>query len=431
MKRLFEIQKFLDMLSEAVEIRKELLKKYFVPRIDSFINLSKFFVIEKYTQKEWKDLISLHFINTTYNFSKEAIRIHFFTNDEIALESYLGFITLRNLPEVAAILSYAFPNFSTFLREYKKKFVFNDLNFYIMTYDKKVHIGSEELVIKTFPFYSQDGVVTRCAHADIIMVSNYLHHKWGFNKIEVGDIFDSYSFYRTKPFPSEGLLIYQIAEIFSNNKIDICIKNREDFGEYFVEILDSLIESSFPVILATKQHVCVIFGHTLFERKKAYIIYDDSGYFTNDILKKGRDFFTIISKEELDNLLDKNSYIIYPEPQRVYYPYLNIKKAVEKFIYSPRKLSYIVRERIFLVENYKIKEFLSKNTIKILPKGETLEDFLLYNYPHFLWYIELNTTKGDYVIFCGDPTRHVRSITPPFYKTFFIVKGVLGTLSKF
>ena len=266
-----------------------------------------------------------------------------------------------------------------------------------------------------------------------MMVSNYLHHRWGFNKIEISDIINSYSFYRTKPFPSEGLLIYQIAEIFSNNKIDICIKNREVFEEHFIEILDSLVESSFPVILATKQHVCVIFGHTLSEGKKAYIIYDDSGYFTNNILKKGKDFFTIMSRKELEKLLDKNSYIIYPEPQRVYYPYLNVKNALESYIYQffNKEIIKKSKQRIFLVENTVVKKFLYDNKVEIRPKTVKKEDFFKQNFPHFVWYIELELSKNNYLVICGDPTKHIFSINPPFYRGFFITNKVLGTLSGF
>ncbi|AEH45802.1 hypothetical protein Thein_1947 [Thermodesulfatator indicus DSM 15286] len=278
--KLKEKKYLLKEIGNDLKIDKKLLENYLLPRIACLYDLSKYFLVEKYTQREWKELITLHYINTLYSPSNEVFRIHFFIKNSVEPENYLGFITLRDLPEPNALLSFVYPNFPIFLPQYKKKFQMEDTKFFVMDYPKPVHLSFKEMFIQTFPFYSQDGVVARCAHADIVMVCKYLHKKWNFNSVHIHDIVNSYSFYRTKLFPSDGLLIYQIAEIFANNRIDICIKRYGDFKKDFLNILDSVIESGFPVILATKQHVSVLIGHTLKNNsEKDYIIYDDSGYF--------------------------------------------------------------------------------------------------------------------------------------------------------
>ena len=72
--------------------------KYITCRFGSIFADAKYVVIEQsYVETEWKDMISLHYINTTYaaKLLPRTIRIHFFTAPKLADDECLGFITLQ------------------------------------------------------------------------------------------------------------------------------------------------------------------------------------------------------------------------------------------------------------------------------------------------------------------------------------------------
>ena len=47
-------------------------------RIRVILDKAKYFYIEpSYTETEWKDMISLHYVHTSYNFKNNVMRIHF------------------------------------------------------------------------------------------------------------------------------------------------------------------------------------------------------------------------------------------------------------------------------------------------------------------------------------------------------------------
>ena len=67
-------------------------------RLPILYEKAKYVNIEKsYVETEWKDLISLHYINTTYanELKNRVIRVHFFKEKVCSEDNYVGFITLR------------------------------------------------------------------------------------------------------------------------------------------------------------------------------------------------------------------------------------------------------------------------------------------------------------------------------------------------
>lgn len=117
-------------------ILSEEINEYIWPRLDFLkgkSGSSRYFLIEEsYVETEWKDMISVHYINTSYLFSNTVMRVHIFMRKEVSNEAYMGFFTLRKIDEVRIMLSFIYPNWERIA--YQRK------HLYVMTYLKKVHI---------------------------------------------------------------------------------------------------------------------------------------------------------------------------------------------------------------------------------------------------------------------------------------------------
>jgi len=93
-------------------------------RLPILYEKAKYVNIEKsYVETEWKDLISLHYINTTYanELKNRVIRVHFFKEKVCSEDNYVGFITLRPIQEMQIALSYVFVNWNAILAHASKK----------------------------------------------------------------------------------------------------------------------------------------------------------------------------------------------------------------------------------------------------------------------------------------------------------------------
>lgn len=426
-----------DEIARNLNGNVEFINKYIIPKIEIIRKNAGFFILEEeYTEREWKEMVSLHYINTSYKPRGSVVRIHFFVNEKIESDNYLGFVNLRPISEIDFSLSFIYPNW-TVLANQKNRLGGDKI--YVMTYKRQVHICGKELVINTFPFFKQDGVVTRCAHADIIMVTKYVRKSLGYKLVKLYDIVEGPSL-RSRQIPSEGFTVQQMVEVFSKAEIPVSVVDFNLNKSYFREWMDSYIESGIPVIIASRNHVFVIVGHTLDNKSdKKYLIYDDSGEFFKEIeddtisaiAEKNKNFVEIIEWKKIYNYLDVGSehmsYMIVPEMEKFFVPFPYVKENIENFIkYILSKHEYVtegpgaLRKRFLIVDNTKLKNFLSTNIqrIEITPK-ENFENFMELSLPHYLWFCEVAARKKngeeDILGFFADPTKHLRSTTGMLY----------------
>lgn len=136
----------------------EQIKKYVLPKLKIFRGKNEhkaiYFLEEsEYIETEWKDMVSLHYVNTSYKLKNTVIRCHVFSKKQFDNKHYLGFFTLRPIDEIKVMVSFVYPNWNN---------ICIDKNFdtYIMTYNKKVHIRGKTFSIQTYPVFCQDSVVT-------------------------------------------------------------------------------------------------------------------------------------------------------------------------------------------------------------------------------------------------------------------------------
>lgn len=397
------------------------LKKYVFPRLDFMAgseNLPHFFVFEEhYVETEWKDMISTHYINTSYEVKNTAMRIHLFIGTKLDVNSYRGCFTMRSINETQIMLSYIYPNWK-YLR-------YHDKSVNVMTYKKTVHISGVEIMFYTYPLFVQDNVVVTCAQACLISMSQYLHSQYDYNKIRIGNINNSYHTYKTKSYPSQGLLPTQMLEILYNHNIQSGYQVYKNNPDKFKEYIDYCIESAIPVLVGLQitdkrtieKHVIQIIGHSNALDGKRYLVYDDSGYYLKQLEMTG--FVGCIDWNTLcKGLMADKSFIIYPIHEKVYILYDNFKKHMNdmlKQINMSEVIGYVEgneNHRTLLVDNREVKSFLYENMVC---SPTSIQDIrieamrlLQISMPHYLWCCEYSTSIGN-MLFIADPTYNRRT----------------------
>lgn len=397
------------------QVRFEQFKESLLNRFDLIAKQVAFFFIEEnYTEHTWKELHALHYANTNYSYGNKVMRVHFWNSnlieedkiDKIDQENvkngYLGYITLRPVPDYNLMLSFIMPNWLAL------KY---DVEAWIMTYDRYVHIAGFEVFIKTVPFYFQDTVFIRCAHADMLMFSLFLHHSYNFPRLSISDMIESNRYY---PIPNGGLEYSDMLDIFYRNKIPVNFyykpkKSAEkDFRAECIAVLNSHLESKLPVIVYNNQHVVLVIGHTN-ESEKRFIVYDDSGYFLSD-KTESKNFVGIVEAEDLfpdtgETYMIAATYErVYLNPQEYFYflnDYLSTYESNEEDEF-PKDF----REcRNIMVDNTILKGFLNKNCMELnnLDVAEQMKLLLQTDQPHYLWYSEYTCDDYRYVL-VADPT---------------------------
>lgn len=426
----FNVSNFVDDLSVICNIKQSQLRaeveKYIWPRLDFLTNGKNkgkiFYLIDnQYVETEWKDMISVHYINTSYHCESSVIRVHLSLDNKISSQTYVGFFTLRKIDEPRIMLSYIYPSW--------EKIKNNNQKLFVMTYKKRVHIMGEQIEFFTYPLFVQDNITVACAQADIIAMTNYLHNKFDYNKIRISDLSDSYSVGKTKIYPTNGLNPLQMSQVF--NTFDIPIRQKafdkkQDNEKYIQQELDSIrdyinytIESAIPVLLGisikdkdgiNRKHIIQLIGHSS-QTREQYVIYDDSGFFLKYVVDKDG-FVALVSWKELEEIINKgSSFIICPIHEKVYLYYEDIVSQLNYQLQHVTGLNKINeaskkgKVRYALVDNRIIKKFISSidNNKRTQYEKNELHKILSMGLPHYVWYCEIKYEES-YVIYIADPT---------------------------
>lgn len=468
--RLAEENIILENLYPETFINKS-IDRYIMSRLDMFqFNNKIVFAIEKdYVEPEWKDMISLHYINTSYFIHSTVMRIHLFNDKHtISNDNYLGFFTLRITNELSILLSYIYPNYPNIMR-WKYRNGKNEKQYFI-AYKKYVHFEGKEFLIYTFPLFVQDGTVASCSHASIVSLGNYMHSKLHFPKINLRDINAEYTYDRIKSIPTKGLGYHQIIEVFSKKRIPILseeiinsrnkktneITVKHDEWHEIENQVNANIESGLPVVILgsfmipsdesegyypIKRHSIMIVGHTLEDNEKKYIIYDDSASLVKKICGH-TNILGVMSWKKLSEI-SISAVFLFPQYEKVFFGYDKVRKRLaykQLGIYDNeltlRSVKEVIKQydekypytRLILVDNASLKELIetslaNQNTIITSNKKE-LENILQKNLPHYLWYCEISNEIGDYFILLADSTYNNDTAMEIFYNTdaFFIGK---------
>lgn len=430
-------------------------------RIYSLLEQAEDFFFEKdYVETEWKDMVSLHYVNTVYKCDNRVARIHFFTKEccendknlensviiDCSEKDYLGYITIRPISEPMIILSFICPNFDVYSH-------FSDA--LILNYEKKVHINHKEFKIHTFPHFSQDGIAAVCVNADLIMMTNYLHEKYNYRKLRLVDINSDDKWL----YPNDGFSTNEILNVAIKNRIPLRILQKRPDTK---EMIKSYVLSGLPILLTSNnnEHIIIVVGIDFKENDYKFIIYDDSGAFFSfkKEMDDGNKFEVIedenkkyhfansvewskieywLSSEDDSNDINKDCIIIplyervvlsYDEVKEMYREYLNTLfgttiKNDDKF----EEFFNSVSENIRIYNASNFKNFINDNISYVADEGSEIElrSFLKDYSEHFVW-VCYGSYKDYNFLLLFNPTTYVlsKSFLPyiSFLKSDFIDK---------
>ncbi len=363
-------------------------------------------IIEKsYIDKDYRDTFSNFYSKKFVKYPSTTFRLHFFrsvvkASDLFALEAhsedYIGYTVIR--PTQVSSIGRTIFDPSKLTRLFG----------YICRTEYKVHLFGAELIIKGFPYISQDTDVTICAHAATWMTFRYFSERYPtYREIfpyEISQLSGDLS--QGRLIPSKGLTAFEITEIFSQYGFypEVYLrKNYDKDHKLFYRLLYYYIESGIPVVacLHGKQHAVTIIGHVSDYTNPecnnsetfltGYVVNDDNCLpyqlvMRNNVKKKG--YCSTYCIEDID------SFIV-PLYEKMYLSAEHIERTVEGVLDHP---SFGVAARSQLVcRDHLIKRIYltSSKSYKAFRRNTPLPYQLHLAYvelamPKFIWVCELS-----------------------------------------
>ena len=369
---------------------------------------AKTVVVEKgYVDADYRDTFFNFFSRKFAQYPSKTIRANFFT-DKISprmlfkldcyQDTYIGFIVLR--PNRVTAIG------RTILNPEKLSFVSG----HVCVSEYPVHILGAELIVKGFPYMSQDTDVTVCAHAACWMIFRYFSQrytryaeKWPY---EVSQLTKDVSTGRL--VPSKGLTAYQVTEMFSNFGFAPEIYIRGQHQELFDKLLYMYVESGLPVVagLTRHGHAVTIIGHisdynisfpATPASSDAYLsgfIANDDNFLPYHAIRKNDPFpatgyWSKFKMEEIDTF-------IVPLYEKIHLSAEHIIKLSEAIL-TEETLGLNARSNLLQYENIVTRTFLtSSKSFKRMRRGDSVPLGIANVYcemamPKFIWVCEIST----------------------------------------
>ncbi len=387
-------------------------------------NVVKTIFIEKdYICKDHRNLYSNFYSKKFQESSSYCNRLHFFSKNNMSLndivfntqeynDDYIGFSIIRPLKKrcigrtIIDPLKINHPSYP---------------NLYCLRTPYQSYISGNRLIVKGYPYISQDSDVNVCAHATLWGVCRYLSERYTiYNEMYPFDLVNLTLPYHGRTFPYRGMNYSDYCKILSDfgcYPIVLKLKERSEDKEHIKEEFMDLctyVESGFPVLASFVGHVIAIIGHTL-DYSKSFTIENniiDSSQFYKQFIVVDDNFFPYqLLGEEGDsqnyaNLPGQNFQFniksiftaVCPLPEKAFLTATKIRKyALTFFDKYKKELKKIGKDpwvsRLFLTTSKAFKEY----KIKIVDNRnkEIIFSALVaqLNLPHFIWVMEISTIE--------------------------------------
>lgn len=169
----------------------------------------------------------------------------------------------------------------------------------------KLHAFGFEWTVSGYPFMSQDGEYSRCAHAAIWSIARYHHLRFGTDRQTISGIIEAAGL-RERPdrtAHSDGLYASDIVPAFRGIGLpalqyDIeSIPRATDFKETADSTICRYLNSGIPVAVLTSDHMMVLVGYGEVDGGGVfYIVSDDneSPYKRMDLVEDGEDAWKML-----------------------------------------------------------------------------------------------------------------------------------------
>lgn len=305
---------------------------------------------------------------------------------------------------------------------------------YLMLHKFKAHVAGNEMIVRCFPWKSQETDISVCAHTATWTVIRYFGNKFrNYADATIGDLVEHTKNDWGRKTPSLGLTPVQVSDLFKDYNFSPLILQRERENKSgFLDELIAYIESGIPMIgfLYPIKHAISIVGHGMIN----YNLLEDETVI--DMLNDGE--INIISHSKLIKdlyVMDDNCFPYQKMPiglpsqdTDVAYGLNELEYAVVP-LYRRMQLAYSeVYERFRVWRKEKVMNWeelcicriyitsansLKKEAMISSNMNETLKDVILnMTFPRFVWCIDLagidnfrkGLTSGRMIIDTTSPT---------------------------
>ena len=344
-----------------------------------------------YRDYDFSSVYSSFYVKKYREVSRDCVRIHLFSNNELSQEFYKGFIVVRDSiidSRGRALLD--------------PKFLIQQRKAYIVRTEMKANIAGTPFVIDTFPWMAQDTDIAICAHIAIWSIVNYYANRYPFYKMSsIGQISEATPQYLGRKTPSEGLNLLQISDLLSLNGFHpLIIAKRSLVDIDFFRAVYAYIESGIPLVSAMtkKEHAVAIIGHgeineegilqsteliiSVADHVNEYIISDD-----NELP------FTMIEKDGSSYTFNDLDHVIVPLYEKMYLNasivYTRVTGLLESQVLNIEEHCVL---RVYLTSVRSLKREVANNG----SMNVDLKNILLtLPLPQFVWCADI-CTKDEY-----------------------------------
>jgi hypothetical protein len=290
-------------------------------------------------------------------------------------------------------------------------------NFFCLRAKTHVHIGGVKYNISGYPYMSQDGDVTVCAHSTLWGMCRYLSETYStYREFLPFDFIRLMSKDAGRTYPYRGMTYSDYCKILADFGCYPLIvrlkKNKDDtMSNDEFKNLYTYVESGFPVLASFSGHAVSLIGHTIDYDKsidnitddfidssfflKHFITIDDN-YFPYQFLGYTGDTVNYSPRYHIEDIVTS----VCPLPEKVFLPAekaraitLRYLDAMKKRLKDLEKQPWITR--LFVTTNSSFKRRKIENSINnrdgSLDKICQIIPYL--NMPHFIWVMEASTVE--------------------------------------
>lgn len=219
----------------------EVLKKHLGCACD------KILVEYPYYDEDYLSTYYIHYGQKFHTYDKLCCRLHVLKNEE-----YCGYIVLRPTTKGTKIgRSLIIP-----------ELLIKD-QAYLMLHTFKSHVAGNEMVIRSFPWKSQETDISVCAHTAAWTVLRYFGNKFrDYADTTIGKVVEHTRNDWGRKTPSLGLTPVQVSDLFKDYGFSPLIIQQEK-DSYYLEELIAYVESGIPTVgfLYPIKHAISIIGH--------------------------------------------------------------------------------------------------------------------------------------------------------------------------
>jgi len=284
---------------------------------------------------------------------------------------------------------------------------------YLCLADYSAHLFGCQLVVKGFPYISQDTDVTICAHATCWMIFRYYSERYpNYPEIHpygITQLTTDLSYGRL--LPSSGLNTGQILEICSRFGLYPVIYDKSKFSDgtdasRFLRLLYFYIESGLPVVIDLKDHAVAGIGHTLDFRLNTGaecsfsadymtgILINDDNFLPYRVITDGIN--AVAGVPSTYTFADIESFIV-PLPEKVYLFADQVENHTLAVLTDP-EVGIRTKSSVLTFDQLVIRIFLtSSRAYKQERRGKLPFDldqtYAQLPMPRFIWVSELSTRE--------------------------------------